>query len=263
LYSGIHEILQHLRYDCVPVPVDANGLMVAQIPEDMQASAVLVTPSHHFPSGCVLPIQRRIQLIEYARRTDTLIIENDHDSEFRYSGSPISSIHMLAPERVAHVGTFSESLYPSARLGYLVLPHHLVEVGRRFKRALGLAASSLPQLALARFIEEGHLERHIGAMKKEYLKRRTRLIACLHEAFGDRVTIRGDATGLYLAAEFQDYEFSDQMIEQIARAGVWLGNVEEHALIKGRYTHQVVIGYGCVPLEEIEIGVARLKAALA
>jgi GntR family transcriptional regulator/MocR family aminotransferase len=262
LYNGIHQILHHLRYDYVPIAVDTKGMCVEHIPQDVQASAVLVTPSHHFPSGCIMSIQRRIALVEYARQTGTLIIENDYDSEFRYTGSPISSLQRLSPANVAHVGTFSESLYPSVRLGYLVLPEHLIEPCRKFKAAQGLVTASLQQLALARFIEEGYLERHIGKMKKEYLKRRQLLIVRLHEAFGERVEIRGDATGLYVVAEFQDHRFSPDVLDWIAQNGVRASCVEEHTSIPGHHMNQLILGYGNLSSEAIEIGVERLKTAL-
>jgi GntR family transcriptional regulator/MocR family aminotransferase len=263
LYNGIHRIVDHLGYECVPVAVDEKGIRVEDIPHNIQAGAVLVTPSHHYPSGCILSIQRRIKLVEYARRTNTLIIENDYDSEFRYSGSPISSIHLLDPEQVAHVGTFSESLYPSVRLGYLVLPEHIVEACRNFKASLGLVTASLQQLALSRFLEEGYLERHIGKMKKVYQKRRKCLLAGLHDAFGRQLVIRGDATGLYVVAEFQHYQFIPEVLEQIARHNVRVSCVEEHTLIKGKHANQLILGFGNLTHDRIEEGIRRLKAALA
>jgi GntR family transcriptional regulator/MocR family aminotransferase len=262
LYNGIHRILHHLQYDYVAIPLDTKGMQVEHIPPDIQASAVLVTPSHHFPSGCIMSIQRRIALVEYARQTGTLVIENDYDSEFRYSGSPISSLQRLSPVNVAHVGTFSESLYPSVRLGYLVLPEHLIEPCRKFKAAQGLVTASVQQLALARFIEEGYLERHIGKMKKEYLKRRQLLIARLHDAFGERLEIRGDATGLYVVAEFRDHVFSSDVLEQIEQNGVTVSCVEEHTSIPGHHLNQLIMGYGNLSSEAIETGIERLKTAI-
>lgn len=262
LYNGIHRILEQLHYEYLPIHVDVKGMQVENIPHDIQASAVLVTPSHHFPSGSVLPIQRRIKLVEYARQTKTFIIENDYDSDFRYTGSPISSIHLLAPDLVAHVGTFSESLYPSVRLGYLVLPEQLVEPCRAFKSSLGQVTASLQQLALARFIEEGYLEHHISKMKKQYQKRRQWLIHQLHDAFGETISIRGDSTGLYVVVEFQEHTFSPETLERIAQNGVLASCVEEHALVKGQYLNQLILGYGNLTHDQIDMGIDRLHAAL-
>jgi GntR family transcriptional regulator/MocR family aminotransferase len=153
-------------------------------------------------------------------------------------------------------------LYPSVRLGYLVLPEQLIEPCRNFRASLGQVTASLQQLALARFLEEGYLERHIGKMKKEYRKRRERLIARLHRAFGEQIVIRGDATGLYVVVEFRDYRFTPTVLEQIAQNGVRVTCVEKHALIKGHHLNQLILGYGNISFEQIDGGIERLRAAI-
>ena len=262
VYSGIHQILRALELSFSPVPVDEKGMRVDDIPFHKPASAVLVTPSHQFPLGSVLPIQRRVKLIEYARKTNTYILENDYDSEFRYSGAPISSLHLLDPEYVVHVGTFSESLYPSVRLGYMILPEALIEKCRTLKASLGLATSTLKQLALSRFIEEGYLERHITRMKKLYREKRETLIEYLKNAFNDNVTISGDSTGLYVVADFQNIDFSEDLMKKIHQQNIRIYRVEDHAIIKGKHTNKIILGYGNLTTDEIKVGVERLKHAL-
>lgn len=262
VYSGIHQILQALELSCAPVPVDEKGMRVDDIPFHKPASGVFVTPSHQFPIGSVLPIQRRVKLIEYARQTQTYILENDYDSEFRYVGDPISSLHLLDPEYVVHVGTFSESLYPSVRLGYMILPDALLEKCRTLKASLGLATSALKQLALSRFIEEGYLERHITRMKKLYREKRAIIIACLKSAFSDNIVISGDSTGLYVVAEFHNINFSEDLMQNIHQQNVRIYRVEDHAMIKGKHLNKVIIGYGNLTEDEITRGIERLKHAL-
>ncbi len=116
-----------------------------------------------------MPIQRRIQLIQFARMTGCFIVEDDYDSEFRYSGTPVSSLQELDPEHVIYVGTLSKSLSPALRLGYVVLPLPLIEQCRRLKELTDLHSPVVEQLTLALFIDEGHLERHILKMKRIYL----------------------------------------------------------------------------------------------
>ena len=121
-----------------PVPVDEHGMQTDLLPLTKRPRCILVTPSHQFPQGGILPIQRRLQLLEFARTTDCYLVEDNYDSEFRYVGSPISSLQGLCPNRVICVGTFSKILSPALRLGYLILPTELVEHARSIKRLLDL-----------------------------------------------------------------------------------------------------------------------------
>ena len=262
-YVGILHMFSELHFSFFPVPVDEKGMQVHTIPERKKASFTIVTPSHQFPFGAVLPIQRRIKLIEYARATDSYVIENDYDGEFRYSGSPISSLHLLDPEHVIHVGTFSESLFPSIRLAYMIVPAALLESCRTLVRAFGLIVPTLQQLTLNGFIEDGHLERHINRMKKTYQQKRATVIRTLQEEFQERVRISGDSTGLYVVADFAGKHFSKQQLEDIEYHGVRVYPVEDHAIHKGRHTSKLIIGYGNVPQEKIVIGLQRLTQALS
>src|SRR5262249_17382212 len=146
--------------------------------------------------------QRRIQLIQFARAAGGYLVEDDYDSEFWDSGTPVSSLQELEPERVIYVGTLSKRLSPALRLGYAVLPPALIEQCRHLKRLSDLHSPVLEQLTLAHFIEEGHLERHILQMKKLYRKRREALIAALETHFPHDLQIYGDVAGLHLVAEF-------------------------------------------------------------
>lgn len=222
-----------------------------------------VTPSHQFPLGTTLTIQRRIQLIQYARSVDCYIVEDDYDSEFRYESRPISSIQGLAPERVIYIGSFSKILSPGLRLGYLVLPETLVERYQQAKWLSDLHTPSLEQLALGRFIEEGHLEKYISKMKKLYKKRRQCLIEALRRTFSDRVTIWGEAAGLHIVAAFDGISFTPDVLTALEAAGVRVYPVEEHAIGKGRHEDKIVIGYGNVSEDGIEEGVRRMGIVLS
>jgi GntR family transcriptional regulator / MocR family aminotransferase len=262
VYAWIQHLLNALQYTFDPVPVDDKGMQTVNLAAAPALSGIIVTPSHQFPLGCVLPIQRRVRLIEYARAHQTLIIENDYDSEFRYVGAPISSLHALAPEEVLHVGTFSESLYPSVRLGYMVVPERFIAPCRRLKAALGLSTSALRQLALAAFIAQGHFERHLHKMKKLYREKRQTLITHLRQVFGETVTITGDSTGLYVVAEFTAQEFTPALLEELVAAEVRVSPVEAHAIVKGRHRNKIILGYGNLSLTAIATGVARLAQVL-
>jgi GntR family transcriptional regulator/MocR family aminotransferase len=245
-----------------PVSVDEHGMQTDLLPLTKRPRCIFVTPSHQFPQGGILPIQRRLQLLQFARTVDCYLVEDDYDSEFRYVGSPISSLQGLCPERVLYIGTFSKILSPALRLGYLVLPTELVERARSIKRLLDLHSPSLEQLILAQFIESGYLERHIVRMKRVYQKRRNVLITQLRQHFSDQVEIVGDATGLHLVARFPQVTFTPEIIAAIERAGVRVYPVERHAIVKDRHLHDIILGYGHLSPAQIEQGIEQIKLAI-
>ncbi len=245
-----------------PIPVDEDGMQTGLLPLEKHPAFVFVTPSHQFPLGGLLPIQRRIQLIQFARAAGCYLVEDDYDSEFRYSGTPVSSLQELEPERVIYVGTLSKLLSPALRLGYAVLPPALIERCRQLKRLTDLHSPVLEQLALAHFIEEGHLERHIMKIKKIYRKRREALIAALETHYPRQIQIYGDVAGLHLVAGFGGRALTEQTFADWEEAGVRLYPVERHAIRKGGHQSKVILGYGNLTPEEIEEGVRRIKTVL-
>ncbi|MFF5996904.1 PLP-dependent aminotransferase family protein [Lysinibacillus sp. KU-BSD001] len=245
-----------------PIPVDEYGMKTSLLPVHTNPKFVFVTPSHQFPLGGTLPIQRRIQLIEYSRQMNCYVVEDDYDSEFRYEGSPVSSLQGLEPDRVLYVGSFSKILSPALRIGYLILPLHLVEKCRKLKWFSDLHTPSVDQLILTRFIEEGYLERHITKMKKIYKKRRDFLIDCINTTFLNKVTIFGYSTGLHLILELPDCHFSIQVLKQIEQAGVKVYSVEDHTIEKGNHLNRIILGYGHLNNEEIKEGITRLYNAI-
>jgi GntR family transcriptional regulator/MocR family aminotransferase len=248
--------------DIIPVPADEEGLRTELLPRHSSPSLIFVTPSHQFPLGGCLSIQRRIELINYARAASCLIVEDDYESEFRYDGPPVSSLQRLDPERVAYVGTFSKIFFPALRLGYLVAPEALVGKCREIKQASDRYSPPAAQLAMACFIEEGRLDRHVARMKKEYRKRRDALVGALESAFPGRLRLLGRTTGLHLVAAFEDVVFDAARIRALRSAGVGLFPVEDCAIRKGDHTREVVMGYSHLSVEEIEAGVALMKKAL-
>ena len=169
----------------------------------------------------------------------------------------------LDRERVIYTGTFSKILFPSIRLGYVVLPDFLVEKCKELKQLGDHHTNSLNQLALLRFIESGELERHITRMKKIYQKRRDALIAMLNAYFPGKVKISGEKAGMHVIAEFSEVVFTPDLIRKIEQAGVNTISVEDHSVIKGSHTHQIILGYSHLSLAEIAEGLLRLKNTLA
>jgi GntR family transcriptional regulator / MocR family aminotransferase len=185
-----------------PIPVDEFGILPDYLSQKEKPSFLFVIPSHQFPLGGTLPIQRRIQLIEYARRMNCYIVEDDYDSEFTYEGNPVHSLQGLDSKNVIYVGTFSKILSPSLRIGYVVLPTELMDSFCHDRWFKDRHSSTLEQLILTRFIDEGYFDRHVRKMKKIYQKRRRALVDQINVCFNSP-KILGQAAGMHLVVEFK------------------------------------------------------------
>ncbi|HET6451074.1 MAG TPA: PLP-dependent aminotransferase family protein [Spirochaetia bacterium] len=244
------------------IPVDARGMDVDRLPAGARPALVYVTPSHQFPLGATMPIQRRLRLLEYARSRGAYVVEDDYDSEFRYESAPVSSIQGLDARRVVYIGTFSKTLCPSLRIGYAVLPPELVNRGREVKWFTDLHNSSVEQLVLARFIAEGHFLKHVHAMKKVHRGHRKVLVDALYRRFGTRVEVLGSAAGLHLCARFRGVRFTPTLLSRVQEAGARVYPVEEHAISRGRWTDTIILGFGMLTPARIQEGVRILAACL-
>jgi GntR family transcriptional regulator/MocR family aminotransferase len=261
-YDHIRQIFEQNGLALSPIAVDRQGLRTEALSERGKCACIYVVPSHQFPLGGILPIQRRLALLKYARRKGALIIEDDYDSEFRYRGEPIQSLRHLAPDLVIYLGTFSKVFAPGLRLAFLIVPDHLRARLCRLKEDLNLRTPSIEQLALARFLEDRSFDRHVFKMKRVYQQKRCCLIEALGREFGDRVRIAGEDAGLHLLASFPGRRFQRTDFPRLAKRGVKVDWVEDYAWRKGRHRHQLVLGYGGLELDQIEAGVRRLRAAI-
>ena len=261
--ANVKQIFSYHTNRIVPFEVDAYGIQPELFPNDGKPDMIFVTPSHQFPMGGILPLRRRITLTEFARKSGAYLLEDDYDSAFTYGGQPLNSLFELDNNQVIHAGTFSKVLFPSIRLGYLVVPGHLVPRMRELKRLSDHHSNSVYQLALMRFIEDGDLDRHIRRMKKEYQKRRDLLIKLLHEYFGDRVHIHGASAGMHVVAEFDNVEFTEQRINKLLDSGVYVVPVERHSLTKGSHANQIIMGYAGLTRDDLMLGLYLLKKVIS
>jgi GntR family transcriptional regulator/MocR family aminotransferase len=245
-----------------PVTADDNGMVTDELPTDISPAFIYVTPSHQFPLGGTLPIQRRIALLDYAERTGAYLIEDDYDSEFRFDGPPLSSLHGLAPDRVVYIGTFSKTLSPALRTGYLILPPALISEGRGRKWHCDLHNETPTQLALAHFISQGAYLRHLARMKRLYAHKRHIVERTLSETFAERVKIMGSSTGLHLAARFARVGFTQELLAEIEEAGVRVYPAETHAIRPGRFNDTLIIGYGNLNEDQIKRGIRILHTVM-
>jgi len=261
--ENVNQIFAYHTDKIIPFEVDEEGIQPHLFPNQKKPSLIFVTPSHQFPMGGILSIKRRLELIQFARKNDCFILEDDYDSEFNYEGLPINSLFELDTEHVIYAGTFSKVMFPSLRLGYLVVPSLLIPQIRKWKRLADHHSNSIYQLALMRFIENGDLERHIRRMKREYKKRQDNLLALLHTHFGEKFKVYGFRAGMHVVVEFENVIFTDESIRRLLISGIYVVPVEKHSVLKGNHSNQIILGYAQLCYEDMERGLKILKTELS
>jgi len=252
-YQGARRVFAAHGGRLIPLPLDTNGLVLNALPR--KARLVYVTPSHQYPTGVSMSLARRLGLIEWAKGCGAVIIEDDYCSEYRYSGPPLPSLQGLARGvAVIYLGTFSKVMFPGLRVGYIVSPPSLVAF---FKRAKWLADTQTPMLeqaALADFLGEGHMERHIRRMRRLYGMRRAALLSSLRRHFGDRAQVLGDAAGMHAMVRFHDVD----IVGQASRNKVELVNADSYYLTQPP-GNEFVFGFSGLPERSIREGIRRLS----
>jgi len=247
----------------VPVPVDQDGMIVSDgIKRSAKARAAYVTPSHQYPLGATMSAARRMQLLNWAQTAGSWIIEDDYDSEYRFESAPISSLQGLDRNaRVVYIGTFSKVLFPSLRLGYIVIPHDLVHHFVAVRAAMDIFPPYLCQEVLTDFMREGHFARHIRRMRLLYGERRTALVESIREQFGSSLEIHGTQAGMHLAVTLPKGLNDREIANNAAREGLWLWPLSP-SYLGAKRRQGFVLGFGNTPVEEMPHAVSQLRAQL-
>lgn len=261
-YYGARKAFDAAGLDCVPVRVDRQGIAVEQITaEPREVKAVFLTPSHQFPTGATLALDRRLALIEWAARHRAWIIEDDYDSEFRYAGKPTACVQGLDPhERTIYIGTFTKSLFPGLRIGYVVLPPQLVTPMTVARTLLDGHSAPLPQLTLARFMEGGHFGAHVRTMRGIYAERLEVLARLVRTHLAEFIEPRVPIGGLQMPCALTGALSERAAIDAARRVGIeLLGLSALHAL--GKPEPGVLMGFAAYTPAEIETAVRKLATA--
>ena len=268
-----------------PIAVNSTGLNVETLKKcNHNFKLVYVTPSHQFPTGVTMSVSQRIALLQWARKTSTLIIEDDYDSEYRYGSQPIPALQgMDRANSVIYVGTFSKIMFPSLRVGYMVVPPDLIPIIKKAKWLCDRFCPILEQYALTDWIKLGYFEKHIRQMRQLYNLRRQALITAFEKYFGDgeaeaigntalqrtystpsskhRVTISGENAGIHLMAKIESTLSDEIIIQKAAAAGIGLVSAREYYL-QSQNKGEFIFGYGQLERAEIDRGILKLSQVL-
>ena len=243
-----------------PVPVDGEGMVVERLPA--AARIVCVTPSHQSPLGAIMSLARRAALLDFARRNGAVVVEDDYDGEFGLAGRPLDALQTLdRAETVFYVGTFSKSLFPALRLGFVVAPPWARPALIAAKRLVDWHPPVLAQDTLAAFIAEGHLARHVRKMRRIYGERRAVLRESLARHCGERLVVLPGEAGLHLAALLAGGKSASTIAAAAAADGVGVQSLASYGTSKAARSG-LAFGYGMIGAERIEAGVRRLARLL-
>lgn len=230
-YLRAYHVFCGQGFGVIPIPVTSHGMDLAAL-EASNAQIAYITPSHQYPLGVVMPVSSRSRLLSWAAKAeDRYIIEDDHDSEFRYKGLPIPSLQGMDEHgRVIYLGTFSRTIAPAIRISYMVLPPELMQRFRSEFSYFSSTVSRVDQEILSRFLREGHFERHLNKMRKLYHQRHDAMLHALR-CFGDTITISGENAGLHLVVTFHGYGTEEEIQRRAQSVGLHLYSLKRHELL--------------------------------
>ena len=246
------------------VSLDKNGMNVKQL-DASGAEIAYVMPSHQYPTGTVMPIGRRFELLRWAAASEKrYVIEDDYDSEFRYKGKPIPSLQSTdKADKVIYIGTFSKSVAPAIRVSYMVLPHSLLQRYRDDGSYLSATVSRMDQRVLTEFIQKGYFERYLNRMRKVYREKHDRLLVLL-KPFEEKFIIGGEWAGLHLLLTAKEEVSEKELIESAKKQGVKVFGMSDNLVEeKGQYMNKptIILGYAALSDVEMEKGIEQLKKA--
>jgi GntR family transcriptional regulator/MocR family aminotransferase len=261
-YDGARAVFQSNGFKILPVPVCEDGIDLQKL-SSRSFPMVYISPSHQFPTGAVMPIHNRMEILSLARKRDMIIIEDDYDSEFRYKGRPIPSLQSIDQAgRVIYIGTFSKALSPGLRISYLVLPAWLLSAYEKKYRGYQCTVPLIEQKVLCHFMQDGHWEKHLRRICLSQKRKHDTLIAAIQQIIGDRVEIYVHHAGLHILLEFMDGQQEEALVQKALRYGVQVRPVSPFWLEKDSYPgNAVVLGYGKIKEDDIVPAIEELHKA--
>ena len=261
-YKQAYRVFESLGYPVVPVEMDGSGLETSLL-EGSGADIAYVMPSHQYPTGIVMPVKRRQELLSWAyKKEGRYLIEDDYDSEFRYKGKPIPALQGYDRwEKVIYIGTFSKSIAPSIRVSYMVLPAPLLKEFQKKSSFLSSTVSRVDQLILQKFIEDGHYERHLNRIRTLYKSRHDTLMGCL-KTFQKICTISGENAGVHMLLHFAGDMTEEELIRKAAEKGVRVYGLSQYYIDPpDGLKPTIMLGYANISEDKMKEAVKLLEEA--
>jgi GntR family transcriptional regulator / MocR family aminotransferase len=262
-YPGAREALKSSGLTTIPVSLDEEGINIHQLHAlGKKIRAVYVTPSHQYPLGASMTASRRLELLDWAERNQSWIIEDDYDSEFRYASRPLGSLQgMDTASRVIYIGTFSKVLFPSLRIGYMVIPVALWNSFVSMRETLDIFSPTLYQLVLTDFLQEGHFARHLRRMRRIYLSRRNALVESLHEYAGKTLKPYNTDAGLHLCVFLPRGLKDSDVVRRCLQHGISATALS--ACYAGRAPKNgLILGFGGADEQQINVATRTLSRVI-
>lgn len=264
-YGKIRQVYAQAGAQVVPLPLDQQGVTLEGV-EATGVKAIHLSPSHQYPTGAVMPIGRRQALLQWAEQTGGYLIEDDYDSELRFSGRPLPTLQSIDTQgRVIYLNSFSQTIAPSMRMGFVVLPSALLA---RYRQELHFYASTVPSLeqqVLARFLSQGYYQRHLSRMRKGYSQRRKAVLEAFATApFASQIQIQDLGAGLHFLMTV-DTEYDDETLRQRGKTlGIRLGFLSDYATVHpSQYAHTLVVNYATLDPHQLPQAVEAITRLLS
>jgi GntR family transcriptional regulator/MocR family aminotransferase len=260
-YRGARSTLAMAGATLAPIPMTSGGIDIKSLAALHDVKLVYTTPAHQYPNAAVIPVSERLSLLKWAETANSWVIEDDYDSEFQFETRPIPSLQGLSEHNnVIYVGSFSKTLFPALRLGYLVLPEALINDARGIKQSVYGAQPMLEQMVTAKFMNGGHFLIHLKRMRGIYSKKSRALVEALQQHLGVAVEILGGHSGMHLVIVFRDDIDDEKLMMDFNQAGFAAAPLSQHYL--SNPLNGLILGFGCASYQEIEDGVQALKALI-
>lgn len=246
-YPGFNQaktVFENYGLQTKAIPVYNDGMNM-EVLKTVGAKMVYVSPSHQYPTGSVMPIQKRMELLKWAKENDSIIIEDDYDCLIRYESRPIPALQGLDKgNQVIYLGSFSKLLLPSIRISYMILPDNILKRYLKDKKDYSQTASKIEQLTLAKFMEEGHFERHIRRIKKAYYKKNEKIVNYLHRNGNNKIKILGHDSGLHMMLEIETNKNVEEIIREAENSNIFL------ELVEGYQTEKIMVVFTYSGIDE-------------
>lgn len=262
-YKKVSQIYSASGVRCLHIPVDHKGLVVSELSRH-PIRLVHTSPAHHFPTGRIMTIDRRYELINWARESDSYIIEDDYDSEFRLSGRPIPTLASLSQSHTIYMNTFTRSMAPAIRIAYIVLPDRLIDIYRQKLSFYSGTVSAFDQYILSAFMDNGYFERHISRMRTFYRKLRNDIIGAFNESgISKYAALEEEHAGLHFILRITSDINDETFIDKLSEYGIALRSIKEYCHYPNdAYNHCFIVNYGTMNIENFKKALNIIKEIL-